>query len=548
MNFKRTISTLAVVAVAGSLSAASWPEKKPIYMISTNEAAVLNPIATTGDVISGTVIRGIPDGMGAFLNDRGGLTVLASHEVSITDKIAARSMSNENPWGVSITKMNYSLNGKAITSAEPLIKKISFYNYKTGLYQSSPLGGEPIGSTAGSYDGKTAGSFGWGISRFCSATYSPAGTFMYNGIGYEGGLYTAGEEVGDNSRGFGFDMDGNGYQLPRMGMLSFENIIPSTKPGPNTVVLSTEDGSATDSQLHLYIGKKQSTGTSVDKAGLTNGDLYVLNVPTITDDNILRSTVAKSTPVDATFKKIEWNASVADFSQGAKDNGFRFSRIEDGNWDPNNSNIFYFLTTESNKDPVATKANPNEPTYTRDGGALWRLTFKDAQNPLLGAKLEMLLNGGEAPYLSKPDNLTVTKDGIIMIQEDPGNNAHVARLIAYRIKDAKLAVVAQFDPKYFTAEGSKFMTLDEESSGIIDVSEFLRKGNDTKTYFMLNAQIHTYSGVATVDPGVKGALSPSRPDLANRNIVKKLALDTATVEGGQFYTLTISNWDDIFKG
>ena len=73
MNFKRIISTLAVVAVAGSLGAASWPEKKPIYMISTNEAAVLNPIATTGDVISGTVIRGIPDGMGAFLNDRGGL-------------------------------------------------------------------------------------------------------------------------------------------------------------------------------------------------------------------------------------------------------------------------------------------------------------------------------------------------------------------------------------------------------------------------------------------------------------------------------------------
>ncbi len=540
MKFKKTISTLAVVAVAGTLTAASWPDKKPVYMISTNPAVSLMPIATTGDVINGTVIRGIPDGMGAFLNGKGGVTVLANHEVSTADKIAARSMSETGQWGVSITKMNYSPSSKTITSAEPLIKSMNFFNYKTGLNQATPLGGEPTGYAAGT--------FGWGISRFCSATYSPAGTFLYNGVGYEGGLFTTGEEIGDNSRGFAFDMDGNGYQLPRMGMLSFENIIPNPKPGPNTVTINNEDGSATDSQLHLYVGKKQSTGTSVEKAGLTNGDLYVLNVPTVATDNIFRTTIAKSTPVDATFKKIEWNTDVANFAKGARDNGFTFARIEDGNWDPSNPNIFYFITTESNKDPVATKANPEEPTLSRDGGGLWRLTFKDAQNPLLGAKLELLLNGGEAPYLSKPDNLTVTKDGIIMIQEDPGNNAHVARLLAYRIKDSKLAVVAAFDPKYFTAAGSKYMTLDEESSGIIDVTDFLRKGNDANSYFMFNAQIHTYSGVATIDPGVKGALSAARPDLANRGAAKKLALDNTTVEGGQFYTMTIANWDTVFSG
>ena len=540
MKLTKSVAVIAAVAVAGSLTAATWPTKKPIYMISANSAVSLNPIVTTGDVIAGTVIRGIPDGMGAYDNGRGGITLLSNHEVSTTDKIALRSKSDTSQWGVSITAMNYSPTSKTVTSAGNLFNNIKYWNYKTGQYQDTPIGGEP--------GGQAAGTFGWGISRFCSATYSPAGTFIYNGIGYEGALFTTGEEIGDSSRGFAFDMNGNGFQLPRVGMLSMENIIPTRKPGINTMALINEDGSATDSQLHMYLGKKQSTGTSVDKAGLTNGDLYVLNVPTIADDNILRTTVAKSTPVDATFKKIEWNASVADFAKGARDNGFRFSRIEDGNWDPSNPNIFYFLTTESNKDPVATKANPDEPTYARDGGALWRLTFKDAQNPLLGAKLEMLLNGGEAPYLSKPDNLTVTKDGIIMIQEDPGNNAHVARLLAYRIKDAKLAVVAQFDPKYFSATGSKFMTLDEESSGIIDVSDFLRKGNDTKTYFMLNAQIHTYSGVTTVDPGVKGALSPSRPDLVNRNKDKKLVLDNATVEGGQFYTLTISDWDTVFKG
>jgi hypothetical protein len=157
-----------------------------------------------------------------------------------------------------------------------------------------------------------------------------------------------------------------------------------------------------------------------------------------------------------------------------------------------------------------------------------------------------VLNGGEAPYLSKPDNLTVTSDGIIMIQEDPGNNAHVARLLAYRIADGKLATVATFDPKYFSATGSKFMTVDEESSGIIDVTSMLRKGNDKSSYFFLNAQIHTYSGVATKDAGVKGALSPARPDLSPLNAARKAALDKATVEGGQYYTMRITDWNSVF--
>jgi len=541
MKLKKSIIAIVAIALVGTLSAAAWPTKKPIYMISTNSAVSLTPIATTGDDLNGTIIRGIPDGMGAFDNGRGGITLLANHEVSTTDKVALRSKSDTSQWGVSITSLNYSPGAGKITSAVPLIKDIKYWNYKTGQYQETPLGGEPTGAAAGT--------FGWGISRFCSATFSPAGTFMYNGVGYAGSMFTTGEEIGDSSRGFAFDAEGHGYQLPRTGMLSMENIIPTLKPGINTVAMINEDGSATDSQLHMYLGKKQSTGTSVDKAGFTNGDLYVLNVPTVTDDNVFRTTIAKSTPVDATFKKIEWNTDVPGFAKGARENGFRFSRIEDGQWDPKNPDVFYFITTESNKDPVATKENPSEPGIARDGGGLWRLTFKDAQNPLLGAKLELLLNGGEAPFLSKPDNMTITDNGIIMIQEDPGNNAHVARLLAYRLQDGKIATVAKFDPQYFTAAGSNFMTIDEESSGIIDATALLRKGsNDKNTYFFFNAQIHTYSGVTVVDSGVKGATTPSRPDLTRINAGKKTMVDNASVEGGQFYLLTVADWNAVFNG
>ena len=537
---KKVAASIAAVAAVISLTAASWPDNKPIYLLSDNEAVAVNPIGTTGDILTGTVIRGIPDGMGAYASENGrGVTVLSVHEVAANDKTAALSAKTNAPWGTSVTKFNYSKSLKKFDAAEPLINSWNFWNYKTSAYVTTPVGGEPTGAAAGY--------FGWAVQRFCSAQYSPAGTFIYNGVGYEGGLLTTGEEVTDQSRGFAVDMTGAAYQLPRTGFAAMENIMPAQKPGPNTVALISEDGSATDSQLYMYLGKKQNTGTSVDKAGLTNGDLYVLNVPTAATDNIFRTTIAKSTPTAATFKKIEWNTDVASFHKSSRDNGTTFARVEDGHWDPKNPNVFYFVTTESNKDPIATAPNPATPNVTRDGGALWRLTFKDAQNPLEGANLEMLLNGGESIQMSKPDNITVTDNGVIVIQEDPGGNDHVARVVAYRISDGKLATLAKFDSKYFTATGSKYMTNDEESSGVIDVTSMLAKPGDTNTYLMLNAQIHVKGGVTKADPAVTGALSAGRPDLKNLPSASKKRIDMEAIEGGQFYTMVISDWAKVFK-
>ena len=531
MKIRKSALVGVVAIVATAVSASAWAAApKPVYLLSKNSAVSLKVIATTGDSINGLTIRGIPDGMGAYKNERGGITLLSSHEVSINASLAIKGKSSSAVWGSSITKFNVSPNSRAVTSASNFIQEVNFYNYTTGKYQSTPTGAAPAGVTAGTFD--------WGISRFCSATYSPAGTFIYKGVGYEGGLYTAGEEAGDEARGFAFDMNGIGYQLPRVGMTAFENVIPGIKAGPNTVVIGLEDGSATDSQLTVYIGKKQSLGSAIDKAGLTNGDLYALNIPSAKTDNIFRATAGKNNKVTAEFKKVEWNTTPVLFAKGVRENSTAFARIEDGNWDPSNPNVFYFVTTESNKDPIATAPNPATPTVSRDGGALWRLTFKDAQDPLLGAELEMLLNGGEALMLSKPDNITVTNDGkVILIQEDPGNNAHVARVLAYRVSDAKLASIAQFDESMFKKGGSAFITEDEESSGIVDATALLAKSGDSNVYFFLNAQIHTPTGAIA-----------ARPDLVGRTSARKEAINTATIEGGQFYIMTISNWDTVFSG
>jgi secreted PhoX family phosphatase len=312
--------------------------------------------------------------------------------------------------------------------------------------------------------------------------------------------------------------------------------MPSLKPGANTVAIASEDNS--DGQLHVYVGKKQATGTAIDKAGLTNGDLHVMNIPTIKSDNLFRTTVGKNKKMPAEFVKVDWNTTPSVFAKESREKGTTLARIEDGHWDPSNPNVFYFVTTESNKDPIATAPNPATPTVTRDGGALWRLTFKDAQNPAAGAEIEMLLNGGESIYMSKPDNITVTEDGkYVLIQEDPGNNAILARIIAYRVSDSKLAVIAQFDANKFSVGGSEFITEDEESSGIIDATKLLAKPGDTNSYFFFNAQVHNKAGAIA-----------ARPDLAGRSAAKKVAINTKTVEGGQFYVMTISDWDAVFKG
>lgn len=532
MKLRYKVAAVISVAVLGTSGSIAYSAlAKPQYILSTNSAVDLKTLALTADTISGTQLRGIPDGMGAYNNGKGGISLLTVHEVASYSTLAQQSKSDSAVWGTSITKMTISPNTKTVTKAEEFMKEISFYNYTTGLYQALPIGTAPVGTTKG---------FDWNISRFCSATLVQAGKLSYSAggktYGYNEPIFLSGEEDGDSGygRGFAFDMNGNGIQLPRMGTASWENLMPNLKPGMNTVVMGSEDGSAADSQLFMYVGTKTSAGTFADKAGLTNGELHVLSIPDIANDTAFRNTVGKNKAVAVKFNKTIWNDNMAVQQKDHAAQGTELSRVEDGEWDPNNPNVFYFVTTESSKYPTSTTPNPATPTTSRDGGALWRLTFVDGQNPDLGAKIEMLLDGSEAPYLSKPDNIAVTHNGLILIQEDPGGNDAVARIVAFRPSDSKLAVIAEFNKEFFVKGAEKFMTNDEEASGIIEATDLFAKKGDTKSYYLFNTQIH-------------GLASKVRPDLAHKSATAKAAIDKRTIEGGGWYLMTVSSWDDVFK-
>lgn len=522
---------IASVVVALSSNVAGANAAAPVYMENVASSVKLTPIVSAGDMVGTYLVPGIPDGLGVVKSGNN-LRIITNHEWSGTNAIAAgRNSASGLTQGSFISEMHYDLKTKNVTKAKDFITDVVWYDYTTSKFASKP--GAP--TDAAVLDGYKTPNHSLLLNRFCSATLAEEGTFFdkSTGLGYQGAVFLTGEEGSDESRGFVSDMNGQLVQIPGFGLTAWENLIPAPNKGKTTAVMGMEDGDATDSQLWMYQGTKTKTGTWYDKAGFTNGTAYVLaqdpSAP-VANDNEIRSNYGKGKAFKVKFAKIDTKLNGKLQNDQARENGIELARVEDGAFDPKKPNDFYFVTTESNKDPKATAPNPATPSVSRDGGALWRLRFADVANPSKGGTLEMLLDGSEEPFLSKPDNITVDPAGNVLIQEDPGNNALVARIVSYRIKDGAVGVVAKFKDEFFAEGAASFITRDEESSGIIDVTEFLSKGkNDKNRYYMYVAQIH-------------GPIAKARPDVA----ADDLNLPKA-IEGGQWYIMQISDWKAVYS-
>jgi Ca2+-binding RTX toxin-like protein len=111
------------------------------------------------------------------------------------------------------------------------------------------------------------------------------------------------------------------------------------------------------------------------------------------------------------------------------------------------------------------------------------------------------------------DNMTVTESGLVIMQEDPGNNTRLAKVWMYDPKAdngvdpiSGLTEIAQHDADRFTAglntsaPGGTF-NQDEESSGVVDVTSLL--GNDEKLAFLLDTQAHYMFDADPATPGIQ---------------------------------------------
>lgn len=445
MNTHRLRAGLPALAIAlacaGTASASTGPSSSDApYVVRSQAGVVTKSILTVGDSVNGYRMAGIPDGLGAFDNGNGTFTLLANHELGASAGIER----DHGAKGAFVSRWVIDKDTLAVQSGGDLIQEIRTWN---------GAGWETPGS-------------GVALARLCSADL-PAPEALFNqasGLGFDGRLFMGGEENGSEGRAFAHGLDGTSYELPHLGKASFENLVANPGTGDKTVVAETDD--STPGQVYVYIGQKKAAGLPPERAGLTGGDLYGVKVDGVATEP------AAGIPSGTHFTL----ASLGDVSAqsgssiDAESNGAgvtRFLRPEDAAWDPADPSVLYFVTTNAFNSP----------------SRLWRLRFDDLANPAAGGKIDMLLDGTEGQRMF--DNLTVTRRGDVLIEEDPGNQSYIARVWRYRPDTDSLTEVAHHDANLFGPGSDDFVTQDEESSGIIDASALLGAG-----WFLLDDQVH----------------------------------------------------------
>jgi hypothetical protein len=529
-TLKITAAFAALAMVLTGQQAALAEGSTPVYVDAASTNETIKVLATSGDKFGNYVLPGTPDGLGLYKSGSG-YKMLLNHEFTSGQSSFPRA-GGLISGGTTISELTLDANLKVV-SATDAIKNIVWYDYQTGTYGKTP--GAPVGAAVKNSYGDPFHTTA--LQRFCSASLAAAGSFAYTTgkgktaktIGYTKPVFLTGEEDGAESRSFALNAEGERVQLPRLGLADTETFNVAPGNTLQTLLIGNEDGSVNTSELRLYVGAKTSSGAWYERAGLTNGQLYNAKVQDILNDTAFRATIGKGKPTAVTFKAIDSSVNAAEQAKQATATATGFSRIEDGQFDPMHPNDYYFVTTSSNAAAAATTLDPALPKVTkRDGGGLWRLRFKNINDPLAGATVELLLDGSEPAFLNMPDNLTIDKSGNILLQEDPGNNVTLSRVFAYRIKDAKLAQIAGFNAALFTDGAAGKLTVDEESSGVTDVTDLLRKNkNDKNSYYVFVAQVHA-------------PIATARPDLTDAASI------ASAVEGGQIYLLTIPNWSKIY--
>jgi hypothetical protein len=336
-----------------------------------------------------------------------------------------------------------------------------------------------------------------------------------------------GEESGDEGRAMAHIVTGpNGgtsYELPWVGKFSHENEVANPGTGDKTVVAGMDD--ATPGQVYFYIGTKTTSGTEIDKAGLTNGKLYSPAV-----SGMLTETSGSIPSANTSFTMVDLgnvqNMTGAQLEAASNTAGVtRFLRPEDGAWDPQNPNDFYFNTTNAFNAP----------------SRVWKLHFTNINDLTQGGTVTAVLDGTEGQQML--DNMTIDNSGHIILQEDVGNNAWVGRMLEYDIAKDTLIPINRHDTTRFLNGGANFLTQDEEASGVLDVQSILGPG-----MFLTTVQDHHGISGAAVEGGQLMAFF--NPDTYNANPEISLEGNNNLIADGDITPSVTDNTDfgNVNKG
>jgi hypothetical protein len=507
-----TSATAFAIEEANTLGVTGPSSSATPYLTSTNPNVQFTSIMTVGDAINGYRMVGIPDGMGAFDNGDGTLTLLVNHELGGTISGAGAA----TPAGVIRAHGSPGSFVSRWVIDKSTLEVVSIQDFLangTSVYLSN---NNPSAGTAHTAYLAAATTV---ISRLCSADLAPVSAYQWDdGMGTVYGtssrIFQSGEESGGIAtsttsgnlgpegtvhfgRQFAFvatddpntalNEAGTAWELPHGGLFAWENNLANPLPQRKTIVMGMDDGSPTG-QVYVWVGDKQTTGNVVERAGLTkqsaSDNMYVVRVNGLTPDGTGATNETLSTPLGGTFTlENEGDVSGLTFagfeSLSDAKGGTQFLRPEDGQWDPDNPSDFYFVTTsnyDQTKDGVGS---------TIGRSRLYKLSFTDIAHPELGGTITALLDGTEAGNMF--DNMTVS-NGKAILQEDPGNQQHLGKIWEYDIATDTLTELAQHDRARFGDVGvpaTAPFSQDEENSGVIDVSAIFGTGT-----YLLNVQAH----------------------------------------------------------
>jgi hypothetical protein len=414
------------------------------YLVPTMSGMNFTAILTAGDKVGGYMMAGLPDGLGAYDNNDGTFTVLMNHEMPSATAGAVHAYGSR---GAFVSKWVINKSNLAVISGQDLTNTVKLWNPLTSSY-----------ITYNASFPSTAAAFG----RFCSADLAPV-TAYFNaatGKGTEDRIFLNGEETGGEGRGMAHVATGTeagtDYELPYLGKFSWENSVSNPRASDKTLVAGMDD--ATPGQVYFYQGEKKTSGNVIDKAGLSGGNLYSIAV-----DSLLIETNASVPNPNTHFTMINLgqvqNMTGAQLTTISDNAGVtNFLRPEDGAWDPNNPNDFYFNTTN------AFNANSR----------LWKVHFNNLDSIMNGGTITAVLDGSEGQQML--DNMTIDNTGHILLVEDVGGNAHLGKVWQYTMATDQLVQIGSHDSTRFLNGSANFLTQDEEASGILDVQHILGSG------------------------------------------------------------------------
>jgi len=518
----KNIARLFLVAAATTVSLSA---QSLIQGPSSSQTSYLTPTApgwsatsllTVGDGIGGYLMAGIPDGLGAYSNGNGTMTVLANHEIG-------------NDFTTGVLKGAVRAHGAAGGFVSKWVINTSTWQVVSGGdFVTSPTNQMMWDTTAnagaGNWVARTS-SNPYAYLRPCAADLPKLSAFWdaSTSTGYDGLIFMNGEETGAEGKGLAWIVTGTDagkvYELPHHGKYSWENNLArfnyGSTPGATnllqTVTVGTDD--TTPGEVYVYIGQKTNVGNAVQRAGLANGLTYGLKVLTATGytGDILFENL---TGFNGTFglAQIFDNATLpnktgAQFqTESLRLKVTQFARPEDAQWVDEDSLVF--ATTGATVNGVA---NVTAKIYQLDfnsDATNGILTTGGAIKVVVDSKNIMGLDGAAARSF---DNLTIGDDNKLYIQEDPGNSSYVAKhwIVDHTLgtqaqREASAVQIFESDRTRFTTGGTLYQTLDEEHSGIVDITSIVNDGIVGSQWFLVATQNHAAATGANAATLVEG--------------------------------------------